>query len=158
VLLPGHFVHKANLFARGQVGAAIAVKHIGRVAGIKVRHGLVQERIKDFGLGGLIDRVPIHVFGSFTAWIEYNPAILGRPTGILAGIDGKRVAIFRMRHNTLIVGLFVLKELGVGQVAIERMDIGNAQLRRQTRFDTSIRTRHSPTHLIGIATRRIKRQ
>ena len=77
MLLPGHFVHKANLFSRRLVGSAISIKHVGRFARIEITNRLVVQLLKDFRGRGFVDIVPVQVFRRFRSRIEDDPAILG---------------------------------------------------------------------------------
>lgn len=158
MLLPRHFVHKANFLARGEIGPAVSVENVRCFSGIEVGHRLFEQFVKDLGLGRLVDAVPIHVFRRFAARIQDNPPILRRPSRVFASVDGKGIAVLGAGDDALLVVLFVLEQFGVRQVAVERARSGNAQGRRQARLRTRVRPRHGASHSVGVTARRVKRQ
>ena len=157
MLLPSHFMNKSNIFARLFRGSNIAIKDIGRVARVKMCDRLVEQLVKDLWLGRLINIIPVHVLGRLRARIQDNPSVLGRATRVLASVNGKRVTIFRLGHDALLVGDFVIKEFFIRQVAIHSLGASNTE-RVEIDALTSIGSGKCPRDLVGITTRRVEIQ
>lgn len=151
MLLPRHFVDESDLLLRRLVGTAVAVKDVGRLPRVEILDSLIVQLVKDLRRGGLVDVVPVHVFRRFTARIQHNETILGRTTRVLAGIDGEGVAVLGLGHDALLVGHFVVKQLLVGQIAVDRRRSRNAEL-VQAHFEAGVGALDRGAALVGIAT------
>jgi len=156
MLLPRHFVHKTNLLLRRLVGSAVPIKDVGRLARVEILDGLVVEFLKDLGRGGLIDIVPVHVFGRFRSRVEDNEAILGRAARVFARVDGKGVAVLGLGHDPFLVGDFVIKELLVGQVAVNGAGSGDSERVSNAHFGAGVRALDRGAALVGIASGAVK--
>jgi len=151
MLLPRHFVDESDLLLRRLVGTAEAVKDVSRLPRVEILDGLVVELVKDFRRGGLVNVVPVHIFRRFAARIQHNETVLGRTPRVFSGIDGEGVAVLGLGHDALLVGHFVVKQLLVGEIAVDRRRTRNAEL-VQARFEAGIGALERGAALVGIAT------
>jgi len=93
-----------------------------------VGNGLVIQLLEDLRGGGLVDVVPVDVFGGIRTLIEDEPLVLGRAAGEFARINGERFAVLGRGDPTLLVGDLVLEKFLVGQVLVDGRWVGDAQL------------------------------
>ena len=154
MLLPRHFVHKANLPLRRLVCATEAIKDIGRFSRIEIRDRLVVEFLKDLRRSGLINVIPVNMFRRFGSRIQNNPSIFGRTSRELSRVDGKRVAVLGLGNDTFVVGHFVIKQFLIRQVAVDGARSRDSEL-VNARFATRVRALQGGTALIGITACRV---
>mmetsp|Transcript_2630 Transcript_2630/g.6666 ORF Transcript_2630/g.6666 Transcript_2630/m.6666 type:complete len:276 (-) Transcript_2630:181-1008(-) len=142
-------MNKANFLASFWTGTTIPVKHVGLVESIEMSHGPFIQLLEHFRCCRLVDIIPINVLGGFRALIVDNEAILGRPTSVLASVDGERFAVFRIGNLTFVVGFFMFKQFRIRQVPVQSAGVGNAQ-RVQASTQTGVGSLKRLRHLIGV--------
>jgi len=109
------------------IGTAKAVKNVGFFFATEVVHSFFVQFVEDLRSCRLVDRTPINVGLAFTALIEYNPLILGRPTCKFPSVHCKRFSVLCDSNFTFSIGNFVFMKFLKGQVVVKSCNTINSK-------------------------------